>query len=145
MSETRFLALDFGLKRIGLALSDPLKIFSYPYATIPYDNDFIPKLKAEINENKVSKIILGYPVTLRGDKTPISDEIMKLKNQIENKLNIEVILWDERFTSEIAKNNIIESVSKRSKRREKGLLDQNAAAVILQEFLNSSGKAGNKY
>lgn len=136
--EERILAIDFGLKRVGLALSDPLKIFAYPYMTIPYDREFINKLSAIINENSVSKIILGYPLTTWGNKTPLSDEIIKLRNELTEKLKMEVILWDERFTSEIAKQKVTESVTKKMKRRNKGLLDQNSAAVILQEYLDKS-------
>jgi putative holliday junction resolvase len=134
----RILAIDFGLKRVGLALSDPLKIFSYPYMTLPYDKGFIQKLLLVVKENMVSKIVLGYPTTSRGEKTPLSDEIIKLKKEIENKAKIEVTLWDERFTSEVARQRILASVTKKSKRREKGLLDQNSAAVMLQEFLDNA-------
>lgn len=136
----RILAIDFGLKRVGLALSDPLKIFAYPYMTIPYDSGFIKRLSAIVEENNVSKIILGYPLTSRGEKTPLSDEILKLKSQIEGKIKVMVILRDERFTSEIAKQMVIESVTKKTKRRDKGLLDQNSAVVILQEYLDISRK-----
>jgi putative holliday junction resolvase len=136
--EDRILAIDFGLKRVGLALSDPLKIFSYPFMTIIYNTDFIHNLLAVVKENKVTKIILGYPVTSRGDKTPLSDQITKLKKEIEDKVKVEVILWDERFTSEMAKQRVLESVTKKSKRRDKGLLDQNSAAIMLQEYLNKA-------
>ena len=138
VSEERILAIDFGLKRVGLALSDPLKIFSYPFITVNYNKDFIHNLLNIVKENKVIKIILGYPVTSRGDKTPLSDEITRLKEEIENKIKIEVIMWDERFTSEMAKQRVLESVTKKSKRRDKGLLDQNAAAIMLQEYLNKA-------
>lgn len=132
----RILAIDFGLKRIGLALSDPLKIFAYPFMTVPSDDDFINKLASIVEENAVDKIILGYPLTSRGEKTPLSDEIIKLKRKIEKSLKIEVVLRDERFTSEIARKMMIESVTKKSRRRDKGLLDQNSAVVILQEYLD---------
>ncbi len=138
--EERILAVDFGLKRVGLALSDPLKIFAYPYMTIAYDNGFMNRLSVVVKENNVSKIILGYPLTSGGEKTPLSDEVMKLKTRIEDKIKVSVILRDERFTSEIAKQMVIESVTKKSRRRDKGLLDQNSAVVILQEYLDMSRK-----
>jgi putative holliday junction resolvase len=136
----RIMAIDFGLKRVGLALSDPMKIFSYPYMTIPYNNTFIKELLQQVKENSVSKIILGYPLESSGAKTPLSDEVMKLKKEMETKMNIEVILWDERFTSLMAKQRVIESVTKKSKRSDKGLLDQNSAAIMLQEFLDKERK-----
>jgi putative holliday junction resolvase len=136
--EQRILAIDFGLKRVGLALSDPLKIFSYPFMTIPYDNEFWRQITSIVKENSVSKIILGYPINSFGNKTPLSDEVMKLKQELEKRLKLDVLLWDERFTSEIAKQMVMDSVTKKSKRRDKGLLDRNSASVILQEYLNSS-------
>jgi len=135
--QDRILGVDFGLKRVGLALSDPLKIFAYPYMTIPYNKEFINKLMLVVKENTVSRIILGYPVNSRGEKTSLTDEIAKLKDEIEKKVKIPVTLWDERFTSEIAKARVLESVTKKSRRRDKGLLDQNSAAIILQEYLES--------
>jgi putative holliday junction resolvase len=137
----RIMAIDFGMKRVGLALSDPLKIFSYPFMTIPYNREIIVTLMNIVKENSVIKIIMGYPVNLKGEKSPLSDEILKLKKDIEDKIKIEVKLWDERFTSEIAKQNILESVTKKSKRRDKGLLDRNSAAVILQEYLNQKSRS----
>jgi putative holliday junction resolvase len=142
--QDRILAIDFGLKRVGLALSDPLKIFSYPFMTIPYNNEFIQKLSFIVKENSVSKIILGYPVSLKGEKTSISDEILKVKTSIEKIIKIEVLLWDERFTSEMAKQMVLESTPKKSKRRDKGLLDQNSASIILQEYLNIESRRRNK-
>jgi putative Holliday junction resolvase len=67
----------------------------------------------------------------------IRSQILSVKNQIENKFSLEVILWDEAFTSAIANERIIQAVPKRSKRKDKGLLDRYAAAIILQEYLGS--------
>jgi putative Holliday junction resolvase len=66
-----------------------------------------------------------------------------LKNQIEKKFNVEVILWDETFTSAMANERILESVPKKSKRKDKGLIDRHAASIVLQEYLNSILKDGS--
>ncbi len=134
--ENRILGIDFGLKRIGLALSDPLLTFSYPYTTIMNDNSFWNKLKSIIEEKNVTKIILGYPLRNNRTKFDISDNVLEFKTKLINRFHLEVILWDERYTSEIAKQIVINSGIKKSKRKDKGLLDKNSAAIILQEYLD---------
>ncbi len=136
--ENRILAIDFGLKRIGLALSDPLLTFSYPFKTIFNDNSLWQNLKSIIEEKKVKKIILGFPLKNNDEKTHVTNSVLEFKKKLENKFSLEIILWDESFTSEMAKQIIIKTVTKKSKRRDKGLIDQNSAAIILQEYLNEN-------
>jgi len=69
---------------------------------------------------------------------------LSLKRQIENKFNLEVILWDEAFTSAIASERIIQVVPKKSKRKDKGLVDRHAASIILQEYLDSIANGRTK-
>lgn len=133
---TRILAIDFGLKRIGLALCDPLKTFAYPYKTILNDGKLLDELKRISVEESICKIILGYPLKEDGSAAQLGDVVMKFKKEIEGKLNLEVLLVDERYSSLIAQEKIRQSVTKKSKRREKGLIDKNAAAIILQDFLD---------
>jgi len=133
--ETRILSIDFGLKRVGLALSDPLKIFAYPYKTLKNNNSFFNELLEEIKEKNVIKIILGFPDADNKSTIEVRNKILSLKEKIE-KLNIEVILWDESFTSMIAGERILQTVTKKTKRQDKGLLDQHSAAIILQEYLD---------
>jgi putative Holliday junction resolvase len=133
----RILAIDYGEKRIGFALSDPLKIFAYPFKTIPNDKNFHIELNKLVEEKNVEKIILGIPSEENSRSSLIADKIRIFKKQIEQ-TGIEVILWDESYTSAIAKQRIIETVTKKSKRRDKGLLDSNSAAIILQEYLNGA-------
>ena len=135
MEETRLLGIDFGLKRIGLALCDPLFTFAYAYKTISNDKNTWVNLSEIINENKIKKIILGLP---GGEQNKmLIDKILDFKNKIEKKFYVEVITWNEDYTSAIAQERIIQSVVKKKKRKEKGLVDQNSAAVILQEYLDS--------
>jgi len=135
-NQNRILGIDFGLKRIGLALSDPLRIFAYPFMTIPNDDKLWQKLLQIIKDNSVEKIVLGYPLRFNREKTHITDDVIDFKDKIIKKSNLEVILWDETFTSEIAQRNIILSVNKKSKRKDKGIIDRNSASIILQEYLD---------
>ncbi len=134
--ENRILGIDFGLKRIGLALTDPLFIFSYPYKTILNDTSLWDNLKSVIEEKNVNKIILGYPVKNNQVEKDITGNVLEFKKKLTMKFHLEIILWDESYTSVMAKQIIVKSVAKKSKRRDKGLLDQNSAAIILQEYLD---------
>jgi putative holliday junction resolvase len=136
----RILAIDYGAKRIGLALSDPLGIFAYPYKTIPNDKNLFNELLNLIKEKQIEKIILGIPSGNSSKPFSIINKVNDFKKQLEEKSGIEVILWDETYTSAIAKRKVLESVPRKSKRRDKGLLDSNSAAIILQEYLEGAHK-----
>lgn len=132
----RIMGIDYGKKRIGLAICDPLLTFGYPYKTIMNDQNLFKNLKEEIQKQNILKIILGFPNELKKSPTSITKDILSFKEKIIKVFKIEVILWDEKYTSAIAKEKVLQSVNKKSKRRDKGLLDQNSAAIILQEYLD---------
>lgn len=134
---SRIMGIDYGLRRVGLALSDPLQIFAYPFRTLNNDKTFWNEMEMIIAEKNVSKVILGLPMQESGLKSEITVKVEQFSQEFKKKFEIPVIFWDERYTSVIAQEKIIESVTKKSKRRNKGLLDQNSAAIILQEYLNS--------
>ncbi len=140
MEEKRFLAIDYGSKRVGVAVSDPLNMFPIPLVTLPNDSKLIKELRKIVNEKNVGKIVLGYPVKEDGSKASITDDVEKFKLDLERKLQLPVVLIDERYSSEIAWERIINTVPSRKKRRDKGRIDREAAAVILEDFLNSLGK-----
>lgn len=135
--ESRIMALDFGNKRIGVALSDQLKLFSYAYITILNDEKIIEQINKIIIEKSVIEIVLGIPNENRVSKYSVVEKIKKFKSELEQKFSLNVILWDETFTSSLAQQKIIESVNKKQKRQNKELLDMHAAAIILQEYLDS--------
>ena len=135
MQEKRILSIDYGKKRIGLALSDPLFTFAYSYKTLFNDKSFWKNFAEIIQEKNVVKVILGLPNESKNKS--LATVISKFKTEIEKRFNLEVISWDEEYTSAIAQERIIESVTKKNKRRDKGLIDRNSAAIILQEYLDS--------
>jgi len=139
VEEERILAIDFGTKRIGLAITDPLKMFAIPFDTLPNNISTITAIVKIINEKNVKQIILGYPIKESGEETSISPLINKFKKELENKTGIQIQLVDERYSSNIASKRILESVKSKKKRRDKSLIDKNAAAVILEDYLNSIG------
>ena len=140
INETRFLAIDYGLKRIGLALTDPLFTFAYPFKTIENNSRTWEEILKIIKEKNVVKIILGNPLNKDGTVSKLSGVVEDFKKQLELKTKLEVVIVDERYSSQIAKERVIESVAKKSKRRDKGILDRNAAAVILQVYMDSNPK-----
>jgi putative Holliday junction resolvase len=136
--ESRVMGIDYGKVRIGIALSDPFHKFAYHFTTLKNDSSLRKKLKEIIIDKNVKKIILGLPSSEFKSSIKLTEEVHKFKISIESENNIEVILWDEEYSSAIAKEKIIEAVTKKSKRRKKDLLDSYSAAVILQEFLDTN-------
>lgn len=134
---TRILSIDFGLKRIGIAISDPLKKFASPYTTILNDGKVFENLKKIIEDKSVEKIVLGLPDESSDSAKSVLNEVMKFKSEIEKKIGLDIILWNETHTSKIAQRRIIESVKSKKKRRNKGLIDMHSAAIILSEYLDS--------
>jgi putative holliday junction resolvase len=133
----RVLAIDYGSKRIGLALSDPLLIFSYSYKTILNDDKLWYNLDQVIREKEVVKIILGMPYQENGKLSSNAPMILKFKEALSKKYSIDIIEWDESQTSERAKEIIIKTVPGKKKRRDKGLIDKGSASIMLQEYLDS--------
>lgn len=141
MKEARTLAIDFGEKRIGLAVTDPLNIFAYPLSTLQNDSKFWNSLSKIISEYSVVKIVLGYPLKESGEQSSSTKMVVTFKEELEKRISIPVELVDERYSSDIAKQRIIASVSSKKKRRDKSLLDKNAAAVILEDYLNAQNRS----
>ena len=137
IDETRIMGIDFGRKRIGISLSDPLKTFAYSYKTIKNDNEKFFELEKIIREKEIIKIILGIPNEFKISPTSIVESVKEFKSDLEAKFKLEVILWDETYTSVIAEQKILQSVSSKKKRQDKSLVDMNSASIILQEYLDS--------
>lgn len=133
----RILAIDYGSRRIGLALSDPLLIFSYSYKTILNDDKLWLNLDHVIKEKQVTKIILGMPFQENGKLSSNAPHIIKFKEALLKRYSLEIIEWDESQTSERAKEIILQTVPGKKKRRDKGLIDMGSASIMLQEYLDS--------
>lgn len=133
----RIAAIDYGEKRIGIALTDQLQTFAYPYKTLINNYSIWKELQKIITEMEIEKIILGYPLKESGEESRITINVKTFNVELKKIFKGEIILLDERYSSSIAEERILESVNKKSKRREKGLIDRNAAAVILESYLNS--------
>lgn len=137
MEEKRILAIDYGSKRIGIAITDPLNMFAYPLTTLSNNSRFFENLKKIIDDYHVIKIIVGTPLKESGESSITSLAVEKFVEELKKKINLPIELIDERYSSEIAKQRIIESVKSKKKRRDKSLIDKNAAAVILEDYMKS--------
>ena len=133
----RVIGIDYGKKRVGIAITDPLKMFAIPLLTISNDSKFWNELKNIFDEYNIVHIVLGYPLKEDGSKSEITFVIEEFGEKLENKFKTSVELVDERYSSAIAWEQIIEGVPSRKKRRDKSLIDRNAAAVILSDYLKS--------
>jgi putative holliday junction resolvase len=133
----RILAIDYGSKRIGLALSDPLLIFSYAYKTIFNDDKLWNNLDKVIQEKEIIKIILGIPYQENGNLSSNAPAILKFKETLSKRYSLEIIEWDESQSSERAKEIIIQTIPGKKKRKDKSLIDRGSASIILQEYLDS--------
>lgn len=133
----RILAIDYGSKRVGLAVTDPLQIISSPLETV-HSKDVIQFLKQYDKDEGVEAFVLGMPKKLDNtdtNATPLVRQFQKLlKKNFPEKA---VYLHDERFTSKMALDAMIAGGSKKKDRREKGNIDKVSAAIILQSFLES--------
>jgi putative Holliday junction resolvase len=136
LEEARILALDYGEKRIGLAVTDPLNMFAYPLVTINNDSKFWDEFSSIIRDYKIVKIIMGNPLKESGAFSNVTSPVLKFKEEIEKKFSLPVELVDERYTSKIAQQRIMESVSSKKKRKDKSLIDKNAAAILLEDYLS---------
>ena len=132
---SKYLGIDFGLKRIGLSITDQEKIFAFPLTTIEFDNAF-NFFKDLFFKEEVSKVIIGYPKRLSGVDSDIESSIKifitKFKKQFPE---IEIERFDERFTSILASKAIVSSGLGKKKRSDKSLIDKVSAAIILQDYL----------
>ena len=134
----RILGIDYGKKRIGLAVTDPLKIFAFPLNTVivqEFDTFIDEYLKTE----QVDAFVVGYPVQMNNKPSEsvkyLDPFIRKLKKRFPGKA---VHLVDERFTSKIAFRAMIEGGIKKERRKDKKIIDKVSASLILQSFLYKS-------
>ena len=137
----RILGIDYGKKRTGLAVSDPLGIFASALETVPTAN-IINYLKKYTSQNKVERFVVGYPMNLNGSPsacTPFVEAFVKTLKK--NFPSIPITLEDERFTSQLAMRAMIDGGMKRSERRIKGSVDRISAAIILQSWLDGQNNA----
>jgi putative Holliday junction resolvase len=133
----RILALDHGTKRIGVALSDELKIIATPLEFIPAEPfaDFLARLRQIIRDKEVEFILLGLPRNMDGSYGPAARKVQEFAAGLKRALSVPVRTWDERLTTVQAHRFLTQGNVRGRKRTEK--VDKMAAAILLQSYLDN--------
>jgi putative Holliday junction resolvase len=132
----RVVALDFGLKRIGVAVSDEMRIISQPKGAVLNDANFLASLKKILPPlSSVDLILIGLPLHMNGKESDMSLAARKFGEKLQVDLNIPIQFWDERLSSAQAERSMLDREFNRKKRSENS--DSQAAALLLQCFLES--------
>jgi putative Holliday junction resolvase len=136
----RILAIDYGIKRTGIAVTDPLRIIATPLDTIA-TTDLFEFLKSYLKKESVDEFVVGMPKTLRNEDSETAPLVRIFVGELAKIFpEKKVSLTDERFTSVIAKRAMIEGGMKKSDRRDKANVDKISATIILQSFLESTNR-----
>ena len=130
----RALGIDYGDRRIGIALSDPLKIISKPLITLKNNSNFLSELKNIIEEKDVDVVVVGYPIGMKGQITKQTEKVESFIQLLIKNINIKISKVDERLSTVSALHSLIEQGIKTG--HNKDLIDDTSAAIILQEFLD---------
>lgn len=135
----RIIGLDLGRRTCGVAISDPMGIIANAVETIRFrENDLQKCLECviiHIRERSAQKVVLGYPINMNGTLGPQSEYVLEFKKMLEEAIDIEVVLYDERLTSVEVNKIMISADLSRNKRKSK--VDTLAATLILQSYLDS--------
>ena len=141
MENKRILALDYGTKRIGMALSDELGWIAQPLQTLnrrTLERD-IAHIASLIGIHEVGQVLLGFPIQLDGREGPAIQAMREFQSRLEQGVTVPVILWDERLTTKAAEDFLI--AADVSRRKRKGVVDRIAASILLQSYLASLERA----
>jgi putative Holliday junction resolvase len=131
----RILAIDYGTKKTGLAVSDPLQIIATGLDTIA-TQDLYDFLASYLAEEVVETIVIGEPLHADGNPAQIHHLVVGVKRKLEKRYpDIKVVFQDERYTSEAAREIIRQSGLKKKKRKDKTLVDKVSAMLILQDYM----------
>tara|TARA_B100001063_G_scaffold111054_1_gene103649 strand:+ start:13674 stop:14084 length:411 start_codon:yes stop_codon:yes gene_type:complete len=134
----RLLAIDFGTKRTGIAITDEMQIIASGLTTV-LTKDLILFLKDYVSKENVELVIIGEPKQKDGTHSDVELQIKKFIKELTNVIpTLKIERFDERFTSKIAFNAMIASGVSKKKRKNKALIDEISATIILQDYLNKN-------
>lgn len=133
----RYLALDSGSKRIGVAVSDELRMIAQPLEFIPAEPfaDFLTRLRQIVTEKEVGLILVGMPRNLDGTYGPAAERVREWVATLASKISVPLKTWDERLTSAQANRVLMQGRVRRDQRKQK--VDAMAAALLLQSYLDA--------
>jgi putative Holliday junction resolvase len=133
----RILAIDFGLKRTGIAITDELNIIASGLTTVD-SKHLMDFLKETVETKNVGTIVLGEPKRLNMEDSHSSANVRLLKEALDKTFpDLKIDLMDERFTSKLAMQSLVDGGVSKKKRRQKELIDEVSATIILQSYMSS--------
>ena len=139
----RIIGIDYGRKRIGVAVSDPLRIFASALETVQSAN-IIEYLQKYAEQETIVRFVVGYPINMNGQPSEAAADVeVFLKQLAKHFPNTPVTLEDERFTSVLAHRAMIDGGMKASERRDRASVDKISAAIILQSYLDRTGSSSS--
>jgi len=138
---TRCIGLDVGERRVGVAISDPTGIIARPLQALPRTSleDDLEAIAALVAEHEVGLVVVGRPLSLDGSEGPQARRVNRYTKELTERLPVPVTTWDERFSTVMADDILRQTRKEKAKRRARanGEIDAIAAAVILQNYLDS--------
>lgn len=132
----RFLGLDLGQRRVGVALSDELGLIAQPWDTLPRlpEERLLAAIAGICKDKTVGAIVVGLPLNMDGTRGPMAVAAEGFARRLEEQLGVQVFMWDERLSTRSAEHALLDADVSRRKRR--GVVDKVAAVIILQSFLD---------
>lgn len=133
----KYLGLDLGSRTLGVAISDVTHTIATSYIVIRHNEEYdrlLDDVEKIVKDEHIGKIVLGFPKNMNNTIGPKGELSLEFKKKLEQKLNIEVILQDERLTTKEAESVLIKNNTRRNKRRK--VIDKLAATIILQSYLD---------
>lgn len=131
----RVLGIDYGTRRIGLAVSDPLRVVAGGVSAIPHDEHLMERLTEIVHELHPVLIVVGMPFAPDGGKGSMAKEVERFIEELKTRLSLPIEVWDESSSSVKAQEVFRATGMRRHQRRERGRVDTMAARILLQEFL----------
>jgi putative Holliday junction resolvase len=129
------LGIDFGHARIGVAISDELRMLAHPLETIPASKQAVRRIAEIVREKNVEQIVIGVPRLMSGNYGSAAEQVLTFVEQVRKAVSCQVATWDERLTT-VAAQRALRDAGKKT-RDTRGYVDQVAAQIILQGFLDS--------
>jgi putative Holliday junction resolvase len=133
----RILAIDYGSRRVGVAISDPMNVIAQGLPTLENNRELFGQLQKIVSDHNVTKIVVGMPFNLRGEKGVKAKEVEEFIEKLRSEIAIPLTTWDERFTSKLALDAIRDLGTRKMKRRTRGAVDRMASVLLLQSYLDS--------
>ncbi|MDO5562798.1 MAG: Holliday junction resolvase RuvX [Synergistaceae bacterium] len=131
----RIISLDIGEARIGVAMSDPLGFFAQGVTVLKAKEDWLPQLKEIVDKNDADTLLIGLPVRTNGTEGPEAEKMRGVADMIKQYFpDVKIVFWDERFTTTIAQQALLEADVSRAGRKQS--VDKIAATLLLQSYLD---------